>query len=443
MFNSIRKVAGCWLLLMFSITIFGNAPQFSEESNSIPELRWQKNIIPITFSKSLLKPNPAIKKDSDILGALERSLKVWEEAANIEFLVTWTDKQSISPSGKTGDGISLVTVAQTAENLLVFNGEVNEVSARTRVFFSRRGLISEADIILNPYQQFSTDGSFGTFDFEATLTHEIGHLLGLEHSLIDGATMSEHQGKNGVYNLTGFSARTLSEDDKSSIRGIYGANKVENNCCGIVDGKILLPGGKTARNLLVWVEEKETGKIFAGTTSNSQGSFQFKGLPVGKYDIFVQGKIDSKKSLDNFVSENLDEIEVKSQKTTVFEKQIEKFSNRLEVEYLGFNGQLSKLAVPINAGKSYPIYLGGKNLDINDISVQTNSRFLNIAETKLIKYDFGSEFNVFSFELNVESEISEGEYTLLFQNEKGQKSYLVGKLTVEQFSNPWIIYDLK
>lgn len=430
--------------MIFSVTIFGNTPQFSEESNSVADLRWQKNIIPIAFSKSLLKPNPAIKKDSDVSGALERSLKTWESVANIEFQVVWTDKQSVSPSGKTGDGTSLVTVSQTAENLLVFSGDSAEVSARTRVFFNRRGLISEADIILNPYQQFSTDGTFGTFDLEATLTHEIGHLLGLEHSLIYGATMNETQGKNGVYNLSNFAARTLAEDDIAAVRAIYGAkNADEDNCCGIIAGNILLPNGKAAKNLFVWVEESETGKIFAGTKTNSEGNFQIKGLPLGKFDIFVQGSIDAKNPDENFVAEQLGEAEVNRDKVTDFERKIETYSKPFEAVYIGFNGQLSKLAVPINAGKSYPIYFGGKNLEPTDLSIKTNSRFLNADGTNLTKYDFGIDLSVWSFELNVESELADGEYSLLFQNGNGQKSYLVGELTAERFSNPWIIYNLK
>jgi hypothetical protein len=273
-------------LLIFSIAAIADAPQFAEAAKA-PELRWRKVTIPISFSNSLLKPHPAIRPDSDIQGSIRRSLDAWEAAANIEFQVNWTDKLSISPAGNAGDGTSLVTIAQTSENLLVFGGDSDEISARTRVFFNRRSEISEADIVLNPYQQFSTDGSIGTFDFESTLTHEIGHLLGLEHSTVVGATMNEHQGKNGTFNLSNFSPRTLSEDDISQIRAIYGA-KDDADCCGALDGKITFSGSKTHKAFNVWLEDAETGRVIAGTKINSDGSFSLKGLEAGKYRIYTQ-----------------------------------------------------------------------------------------------------------------------------------------------------------
>src|SRR5215203_3333632 len=256
-------------LLFFTIAVFADAP-LVPEAGKTPDLRWRKVTIPVAFSNSLLKSNPAIRSDSDIEGAIRRSLESWESVANIEFQVTWTDKLSVSPSGSAGDGTSLVTIAQTPENLLVFSGDPDEIPGRTRVFFNRRSEISEADIVLNPYQQFSTDGSIGTFDFESTLTHELGHLLGLEHSTVPGSTMNEHQAKNGFYQLSSFSPRTLSEDDIVQIRAIYGA-KDDTDCCGAIDGKLALSNVKTAKNLNVWLEEAETGRVTFGGRINADG----------------------------------------------------------------------------------------------------------------------------------------------------------------------------
>src|SRR5687767_1374757 len=209
------------LLLLMSFTYSSTAYtlQFTDETQSV-RLRWSKNVIPIALSSSLTK-NLNIKSESDVLGAIRRSLETWEKVADIKFQIVWTDEQSVSAAGKQGDGISLITIGQTPENLILFGGDTVETAARTRIFFNRRGAITEADIVLNPYSQFSTDGTTGMFDLEATLTHEIGHLLGLEHSAIIGATMYEHQGKNGVYSLPNTIARSLAEDDIAGIRAIY------------------------------------------------------------------------------------------------------------------------------------------------------------------------------------------------------------------------------
>jgi hypothetical protein len=416
-------------LLIFTITAVADTPQFAELAKA-PELRWKKVTIPVTFSNSLLKPNPAIRPDSDIQGAIRRSLDAWEAVADIEFLVTWADKLSVSPAGNAGDGTSLVTIAQTPENLLVFGSDSDEISARTRVFFNRRNEISEADIILNPYQQFSTDGSIGTFDFESTLTHEIGHLLGLEHSTVLGATMNEHQGKNGTFNLSNFSPRTLSEDDITQIRAIYSA-KDEADCCGAIDGKLAFAGVKSPRGFNVWLEDLETGRVVSGTKINSDGSFQLKGLQASKYRLYTQD------SAGNFAGQDLGEVEIVKGRTTNFLKKIAPLAKDFDVQFTGFNGQLAKLTIPINGGKSYIIYIGGKNLNPEDFKIGTTSPFFTVSNSNITKYDYGKDISVFSIEIKSLPETPIGDYTLFLQKSDGKIEFLTGNLSVEKFVNSW------
>ncbi|MGI8789218.1 MAG: matrixin family metalloprotease [Pyrinomonadaceae bacterium] len=434
------KIFPVWLLLA---ALFGQTAAYTTQfadAGEMMRLHWQTKTIPIALSTSLTKPNPYIKSDSDINGAITRSLNAWERAADIKFQVSWTDKQTVSPAGNSGDGVSLITIAPTPENLLLFSSDAGEVSARTRIFFNRRGFITEADIVLNPYEQFSTDGSIGTFDFEATLTHEIGHLLGLEHSTVTGATMHENQGRNGIYNLPAYSPRTLAEDDLAGIRALYGAKNADENCCGSIVGKLTFANGKPAKDAQIWVEDAESGQVAAGVLTNADGNFRLEGLLDGQYQIYVQGF--GSNAQKSFSAESLGAVEISRGRTQNISKKLKNGAKNFDVQYVGFNGQISELAVPVNGGKSYLIYVGGKNLDAHNLTINFNSPFLSVTPKSLTNQNYGADISVVSFEIKVEDGIPPGEYSFFVKNKDGETQFAVGGLTVEEFINPWNSYLL-
>lgn len=435
--KSVKIFSVLFALLCFNFSAAAYGLQFADASKTV-RLHWKKGKIPIALSTSLTVQNPSILPQSDVEGAVRRSLETWEQVTDIKFEITTTDKQTISPAGNYGDGVSLITIAQTPENLLLFGSETDEIAAQTRTFYNRQGFISEADIVLNPYQQFSTDGTIGTYDLEATLTHEIGHLLGLDHSSVLGATMQARQGKNGVYNLSAFAARTLAEDDVTGIHALYGAKNAEENCCGTVVGKIIQPKGKVLKKTQVWAEEADTGRVVSSVSTNTEGNFRFEGLKAGSYRFYSQ---DDGKT-DVGVSEELGEFEIVKDKTINIIKKAKNTEKNFVVQYAGLNGQISDLAVPLNNGKSYVIYIGGKNLDSENLKIGFNSPYLTIIQNSVTKHDYGPGISVLSFELKVDTDTPVGEYSLFVQSQNDSKRFLVGGLTIETFVNPWSSYIL-
>ncbi len=435
------KIFAVWLVLLsFSQPAAAYSIQFADNGETL-RLHWNTKVIPIAFSNSLREQNFSIRPGSDVAGAVENSLAVWENVANVKFQVVWTDKQTVSPTGKTGDNLSLVTIAQTPENLMLFGGDDNAVSARTRTFYNRKGFITEADIVLNPYEQFSTDGSFGTFDFEATLTHEIGHLLGLDHSSVIGATMHEHQGRNGIYNLASYSPRTLAEDDVAGIRALYGAAANAENCCGIVTGKLVQGNGRAAKDFQVWAEDAESGRVAAGVLTNDEGVYRIEGLRVGQYKLYAQDyeQVTSK----SFSVEELGEISFgKSKPSQILSKKLKTETKNFDVRYVGFNGQVSELAVPINSGKSYTIYVGGRNLNADKVSIGFNSPYISVTPKSLVNHKYGEDVSVISFEVAVAPETPLGEYSFFIRTKDNNTEFAVGGLTVETFVNAWNSYPL-
>jgi hypothetical protein len=436
MFGKVNILALIAMLNTFLFSVTAYTPQFADDGQKIP-LHWKSKTINVFFSASLKKPAANIKPESDITGAVERSLKSWESVANINFVVKWTDKNSISPSGGRGDGISLITVADTPENLVPFANDDGDLPGRTRVFFNQRGEITEADIVINPYQQFSTDGTNGTFDLESTLTHELGHFLGLDHSTVAGATMQPFQGQNGIYSLPVFSMRSLSEDDLAGIRSLYGAS-LEPNCCGSVSGNLKFSDGKLVAKAKIWLEESNTGRLTTGLLTKDDGSFKIDGLTANKYRLLVESM--DKTSLRQFQTIYLGDLEIEPGKTVFIEKQILEKSKKPKPSYIGFNGQLSSIPLPLTGENYFVVYIGGENINFNfsqKNAITTSSPFLKINPNSITKQDFGNNISVYSFEILVNKNIPLGDYSLQITNFNGETANLTGVITIDGTINPW------
>lgn len=388
--------------------------------------RWKDRTIKIAISSSLTKQNSNIKTDSDVIDAIRRSLQAWENVADIEFQIDTADKQSVSPAGSAGDGVSVITVAQSAENILFFGSDAQSVSAKTRVFYNRRGFITEADIVLNPFQQFSTDGTFGTFDLQSTLTHEIGHLLGLRHSGVMGAVMSENLSKVGSLGFVDLGTRVLTESDITAVRDLYGTGEAMDDCCAAVVGKLTVPVGKAIKNLRVWAEDNITGRVLGQTDVASDGRFRLGGLPSGTHNLYWK----SRSGATGSATGELGSVEVKNGETTALNQKINLAAASLVLDFFGVNGQLGQSGVSVESGREQLIYLGGKGLDPKSVEIEFASPFLHAVPLTASSQDFGENISVISLFVKIDPDTPPGVYSIFAKGEDGSRAVAIGALKV-------------
>lgn len=418
-----RIVAVLTVQLLSVFAVFASTFAIAERQEQ-QSLRWKKQVIQIAVSSSLTQPSTNIKTNSDVIGALSRSLDEWSRAANIEFRLVNSEKQSVSSTGRFGDGISLITIAQSPENLLFFARDPFSEAARTRVFYNKKGFIIEADIVLNPFQQFSSDGTYGTFDLETTFAHEIGHLLGLKHSAVIGSLMSDKVERNTTQKTPNFEAALLSESDVSSIRNLYDID--DEACCGTVTGKLLLQSGKSAKQTVVWAEDSESGMIVGQSETNADGSFRIGGLKDGEFSVFWQRK--ERDSNSSFGELGITRIEKNT--AAIVTQKITTTRSDTQLTHIGTGMQLGDSAVELKAGGEYRIVIGGKNLTSELVTFEFNSPYLQAQSDSLRIEDFGDLIEAVSFVIKIDREIAPGTYSIYGRDRDGRRTVMIGALSV-------------
>src|ERR1044071_8585404 len=411
--------------------------EFEPSAQTVRKIHWPKKTIEIALSNSLLSPSSNIKPDSDVVGAVRRALARWSNLSNINFVVTWSNATSISPAD-AGDGVSLVTIADTPENE-AFNSETT--TGRTRVFFDpETGNIAEADISINPRPrsedgtelQFSTDGTPGTYDLEATFTHEIGHLLGLDHSAVLSSTMQARQAYNGTFGLPALTERTLSEDDRQKVVSLYGSRLKS----GRIEGRLIdnrTPGALTALNgVNIWAENVVNGRVIASAVTADDGTYRLEGLTPSQYRVIVSAPSDNAtQKLRSFELSN--QVLVKADTATPLNSSlVPQQASALNPKVIGLNAELSTVALPLTPGRRVKIYFGGEGVDqLPGTSISVNSPYFTVDPATLAREQIPAPYPIVSVELTVAPNTPFGDYTLRLQSNSGETAYVPRAITID------------
>lgn len=168
-----------------------------------------------TYAKWLTLPvvvfiNPS---NADVsTSAAEAAVKVGMEA--------WNTQGGSPFQFLYGGRVSDTTTGYDQRNVVLFRNKSNGSAIATTYWWTMGGAVVDADVIF-------WDGGFtfvagsatcpsGGVYIEDIATHELGHVLGLHHSNVSGATMYPS------YSRCSKTLRTLESDDIAGIRSLYG-----------------------------------------------------------------------------------------------------------------------------------------------------------------------------------------------------------------------------
>ena len=177
------------------------------------------------------------------------------------------------------------------KNTTMVNGGLNNIAGALGVAFvswvEPEYILVESDIVFNGHT--NVNGNIFWFtDFndptttanrtfvEGVALHEIGHLLGLAHSPMGGATMLS-RGSSGVNLQAG-----LSEDDVAGAKFLY--TTIRTNV-GAISGTVTKSGNPVFGAAVF--AETAVSNVVAGTVTQSDGTFEINMLPPGAYRVRV------------------------------------------------------------------------------------------------------------------------------------------------------------
>ena len=151
------------------------------------------------------------------------------------------------------------------------------IVAVTPLTFFTTGQIIDADVLFNGGSfNFTTSSESGGFDVQDVATHELGHLLGLDHSGCAGATMYPYVDPTVILH------RSLSADDARGIESVYPVSQK-----GSIKGSVRRAGpGSVVKG--AWVGARDSqGRLVGAALTNSTGNFTLSSMPPGTYRVYA------------------------------------------------------------------------------------------------------------------------------------------------------------
>ncbi|MSR63086.1 MAG: matrixin family metalloprotease [Planctomycetes bacterium] len=152
------------------------------------------------------------------------------------------------------------------------------VVALTPIWFFSNGVIQDADVLFNGSAfQFTTEGTGGRFDIQDVATHELGHLLGLDHDGLASATMYPYVDQGVVLQ------RSPSADELAGLRDAY-----PSGAFGQITGTVRRASDNSVVAGAYVVARDDQSRTRATILANASGAFTLRGLEPDVYTVYAR-----------------------------------------------------------------------------------------------------------------------------------------------------------
>ncbi len=242
-------------------------------------------------------------------------------------------------STTTGDGLNLA-------------GALAVTRLTTYASGPRTGEIIDASLVFNGNQfRWATDGRAGSADVREVATHEIGHVIGLNHSPIGPSTMFPRSGPGRIL------SRSLEIDDQIAASATYPAAGFASST-GTIQGRVRDGSGNNIFGAHI-AAVNGNGVVMSGALSLPDGTYTIQGLPPGNYTLYAE-------PLDPSDSTYFSRFDLPSS-----------FSN-INTDFLTTGDFAASVAAGATATRDFTVTRGTPALDAYFVSDSTGTSFRNV-----------------------------------------------------------------
>ena len=279
--NGPKKSTGGFTRALRALLIFGVTAALAASVTAHVRLRYSENGTPLRW-EAPENISIVIQRDgSDNLSdgshetAIRNAVESWNSVYGSRARMVIDDSAgSKARQDWQSNDVHLVLFDETGSSGY-FSG-ASGIVALTPVSFFTDGRIIDADVIFNGKNfRFTTSGEAAHFDIQDVAAHELGHLIGLDHSGVCGATMYPYVDPTVILH------RSLAIDDQNGLRHIYPASTF-----GKINGRLVRSNESGVSGAHVVALDPE-GHVAGAILADGSGSFQLEGLLPGTYTVYA------------------------------------------------------------------------------------------------------------------------------------------------------------